>query len=202
MRLRTGTGGPSPSARNLATVQAWRVTYHQLGRTAQYRGRLDEAEEWYRKSLAIKEELGDRPGMARHLPWLGVTAEDRGRLDEAEDWYRKSLAIREELGDRPGLAAHLPSARYHRPGRVDGWMRLTDWYRKSLAIKEELGNRPGMASTYHQLGMIAEDRGRLDEAEDWYRKSLAIDEELGNQPGMARSYHHLAIIALDPRAAG
>ena len=44
------------------------VIYHQLGMTAQVRGRLDEAEDWYRQSLAIKEELGDRPGMARYLP--------------------------------------------------------------------------------------------------------------------------------------
>ena len=36
--------------------------------TAQDRGRLDEADDWYRKSLAINEELGNRPGMASHLP--------------------------------------------------------------------------------------------------------------------------------------
>jgi tetratricopeptide (TPR) repeat protein len=40
------------------------VIYHQLGSTAQDRGRLDEAEDWYRKALTIFEELGDRPGMA------------------------------------------------------------------------------------------------------------------------------------------
>ena len=31
------------------------------------------------------------------------------------------------------------------------------WYRKSLAITEKLGNEHGAASTYHQLGIIAED---------------------------------------------
>ena len=37
-----------------------------------------------------------------------------------------------------------------------------DWYRRSLNIEEELGNRPGMANTFHQLGMVAQDRGRLE----------------------------------------
>ena len=37
---------------------------------------------------------------------------------------------------------------------------------------------------YHQLGMVAQDRGRLGEAEGWYKKSLAISEAL-DQPGMA-----------------
>ena len=43
------------------------VLYHQLGMTAQDRGRLDEASDWYRKALTIAEELGDRPRMATHL---------------------------------------------------------------------------------------------------------------------------------------
>ncbi len=157
------------------------IIYHQLGVTAQDRGRLDEAEDWYRKSLAIEEELGDRPGLARTYHQLGMTAQDRGRLDEAEDWYRKSLAINEELGDRPGLATsyHQLGRTAQDRGRLD---EAEDWYRKSLAIKDELGDRPGLASSYHQLGMTAQDRGRLDEAEDWYRKSLVIKEELGDRP--------------------
>ena len=43
--------------------------------TAQDRGRLDEAEDWYRKSLAIDEELGDRRGMASGYHQLGMTAQ-------------------------------------------------------------------------------------------------------------------------------
>ena len=54
-----------------------------------------------------------------------------------------------------------------------------------------------MAITYHQLGITAQDRGRLDEADDWYRKSLAINEELGDRPGMALTYAQLGLLAED-----
>jgi tetratricopeptide (TPR) repeat protein len=37
----------------------------------------------------------------------------------------------------------------------------------------------GIAASYHQLGMIAEERQQFDEAEKWYRKSLEIHERLG-----------------------
>ena len=163
-----------------------------------------------------------------------MTAQGRGRLDEADDWYRKALTISEELGDRPRHGDHLPPARHHRPGpRAAGRGRrlvpqsphhlrgtrrpaphggtyhqlgitaqdrgrldeADDWYRKALTINEELGDRPGMASTYHQLGMTAQDRGRLDEADDWYRKSLTINEELGDRPGMALTYAQLGLLA-------
>ncbi len=170
------------------------VTYHQLGITAKRQGRLDEAEDWYRKSLAISEDLGNRPGMALTYHGLGMTAQDRARLDEAEGWYRKSLAIEEELGNRPHMARvyhQLGIIAYFR-GRLD---EAEDWYRKSLTISEDLGDRPGMATTYHQLGMTAQNRGRLDEAEDWYRKSLTIKDGLGDRPGLASTYHQLGMTA-------
>jgi tetratricopeptide (TPR) repeat protein len=80
------------------------VTYHQLGYITRDRGDLTTAEGWYRKSLTIKEQLGDRPGMAKTYHQLGMVAHDRGDLDSAEDWYRKSLTINEKVGNRPGMA--------------------------------------------------------------------------------------------------
>ena len=170
------------------------LSSHRLGIVAQDRGRLEEAGDWYRKSLAISEDLGNRPHMANSYHQLGIVAQDRGRLEEAEDWYRKSLAIKEDLGNRPGMAAS-----YHELGMVaQDRGRLgeaEDWYRESLAISEDLGDRPHMAASYHQLGIVAQDRGRLEEAGDWYRKSLAIFEDLGDRPHMAASYHQLGISA-------
>ena len=61
-------------------------TYHQLGMTAQDRGRLDEADEWYRKALTIKEELGNRPSMALTYAQLGLLAEDRAQAPLALQW--------------------------------------------------------------------------------------------------------------------
>ena len=54
-----------------------------------------------------------------------------------------------------------------------------------------------MAITYHQLGITAEDQGRLEEAEDWYRQALTIEEELGDRRGMATTYRQLGITAED-----
>ena len=45
------------------------------------------------------------------------------------------------------------------------------------------------------LGIVAQGRGGLDEAEEWCRKSLGIEEELGNRPGMAFTYGQLGLLA-------
>jgi tetratricopeptide (TPR) repeat protein len=169
-------------------------TYEWLGIVAQERGRLDEAEEWYRRSRGIKEELDDRQGMAHSYHQVGMVAQLRGRLDEAEEGYRRALAIQEERSDRQGMAHS-----YHQLGMVArdrGHLdEAEEWYRRALGIEEEVGDRPKMASTYHELGMVARDRGRLDEAEEWYRRALAIKEELGDRPKMASTYHELGRVA-------
>jgi tetratricopeptide (TPR) repeat protein len=172
--------------------------YFNLGRLAffHYQGTRQEALEWHKTSLAIKEELGNRSGMAISYHQLGRVAEERGSYDEALEWYKKSLAIAEELGNRSGMAIS-----YHQLGIVAQKRGSDDealeWYKKSLAIVEELGNRSGMASSYHQLGMVAQKRGIYDEALEWYKKSLAIKEEIGDRGGMAITYHQLGLVAQD-----
>ena len=170
------------------------VIYHQLGIVAQLRSQLDEAEDWYRQAMRIREELGPRALLATDYLQLGSTAQDGGRLEEAEDWYRKALAIFEETTNDQGL-----SAVYHQLGMTaQGRGRLEEAderYYKSLLIRERLGDRHGMTATYHQLGTTAQERGRLEEAEDWYRKSLIIRESTGDRPGIASDYYQLGMTA-------
>lgn len=79
-------------------------SYHQLGIVAADRGRLDDAQDWYTKSLVIAEELGDQTGMARGYHRLSMTAQDRGDYDTAERLYRRSLEIDERIGNQAGIA--------------------------------------------------------------------------------------------------
>jgi tetratricopeptide (TPR) repeat protein len=170
------------------------ATYHQLGMVTQERGRLDEAEDWYRRSLAVAEEMGDRPGMAAGYHQLGMVADRRGRPDEAEQWYRRSLAIEEKAGNQPGMAAS-----YHQLGNLavkrERFDEAQAWYRRSLAIEEELSDQGGIASNLYQLGMVSFFQGRLDEAEEWCRRSLAISEVVKNKPKIAATYHQLGMVA-------
>ena len=135
-------------------------TYHQLGMTAQHRGRLDEADNWYRKSLTISEEIGDRPGQAGNYHQLGMTAQHRGRLDEADNWYRKALTVFGELGNRFGLA--LSYAQLGLVAEDEGQPRLAiEWYIRCVTLFDQFphpATGPGSTALVrltHQLGMPA-----------------------------------------------
>ncbi|MDO0911814.1 tetratricopeptide repeat protein [Streptomyces sp. DT2A-34] len=167
---------------------------HNLGTIADARGDYGEAEEYYRNSLAISEERGDRAGIAGTYHQLGLLAVRRGNYGEAEEFCRKSLAIAEERGDRDRIGAG-----HHTLGAIAEMRREYDvaeeYYRKSLAISEEIGDRVGVANSYHQLGKVAESRGDYDLAEECHHSSLAIRQEGRYRAGIGASYHHLGKIA-------
>lgn len=78
--------------------------YHNLGVLSQSRGRLDDAEAWYCRSLEVREELMGRSDMAETYRDLGMAARGRGRLDDAGAWQRRSLEIQEGRRNCPGMA--------------------------------------------------------------------------------------------------
>ena len=65
---------------------------------------------------------------------------------------------------------------------------------KALKLFEKLSDDHNMATTYHQLGRIAEERRDFDTAEKWYKKSLEIEVRQGNEHGAAQTYLVLGVM--------
>lgn len=180
--------GSLPAARALA--------YDELGFVAERRGRSAEAEQMYRKALAIHEKADDRQAIARELRHLGSVAKDQGRWDEAEQRYRESLAIlREEARDL--LSVQLV---YYELGELSrSRERLAvaeEWYAESLALAEQRHDWDGAARCLYSLGQLAGSRGQMKEAERWFRRCLTLVERVRDRPGMAAVYQELAMVAL------
>ena len=189
------------------------ASYNNLGNIAQARGKLSEAEEWYRKSLAVRVSLAEetntiqtRRDLSVSYNKLGDIAEASGKLSEAEEWYRKGLAIRESLAEETNTVESRSdlSVSYGRLGEITQargkLSEAEEWYRKSLAIRESLAeetntieSRSGLAVSYNNLGDITQARGKLSEAEEWYRKDLAISESLAEETNTLESRRDLSV---------
>jgi Tetratricopeptide repeat len=103
--------------------------YHELGIAAQQRGRLDEAGDWYHRSLTIKEELGDRPGMAITYGQLGLFAEDRQQPDQALAWMVRCVTLFDQFphpaaGSVPAHLARL-TRQLGMPALEQAWWQVT-----------------------------------------------------------------------------
>jgi tetratricopeptide (TPR) repeat protein len=178
---------PAGSPRHVAWI-------HQLGMLAQARGDYAEAERQYRRSLEIRERLGDQAGMAKSYHQLGILAYLSGDYAEAERQYRRSLDIKERLGDQTGTAST-----YHQLGMLaqdrGDYAEAERQYRRSLDITKRLGDQNGMANNHGELGNLAYLRGDYAEAEHQYQSALEIFERLGGRVGTANVYHQLGMLA-------
>jgi hypothetical protein len=78
-----------------------------------------------------------------------------------------------------------------------GWASIAavSWPNGSPLPEGRWRQQPGTASCYHQLGVIAQDRGLLDEAENWYRRSSAIVEAIDDRPGVAANFGQRGLLA-------
>jgi len=129
-----------------------------------------------------------------HRAW--ADAED---ISRALDPYWDTRGLGEEAAawtDRILDATIAQATRQKDAGEPD---RAAYTYRHALAYlqnqSETEWTRSNISVIYHVLGMTAQNRGQLDEAEDWYRKSLTIFEELGDRPHLALVYAQLGLLA-------
>ncbi|MCA9651608.1 MAG: serine/threonine protein kinase [Myxococcales bacterium] len=144
-------------------------------------GRLEDALDHHRRSLAISEQvLGPHdPGVAHSLYVIGSLLQRQGKLDEALALHRRALAIFEDAfgPDHPQVAIPLLNLGkvLREQGELDEALAL---HRRALAIWEA-----ALGPTHHDLGIplhelanVLLDEGELDEALALHRRALAIWE--------------------------
>jgi predicted O-linked N-acetylglucosamine transferase (SPINDLY family) len=126
-----------------------------LAREHHRAGRLDLAEEIYRRILAVE------PDLAPAHSDLGCILQRQGQLDAAIASYQRALQ----------LAPHLAHAHNNlgEAYRVQGDLRQAETcFRRALALT------PDSAVVHGNLGTVLHRRGNLDEAVACYRRGLAI----------------------------
>ena len=171
----TGDTGAQAAAlfqRNLTTL----VHALELARRA---GQTDEIGTLFQCIHSLLEHRGQRARAAALLAELRIELEPEGELDP------------ESQAGALWLDLQLK--------RANALLEARD-FDSAEAVYQEIvdaagSSGVGAAETYHQLGIVAEERRDFEGAERWYRKSLDLELELGNQGGAATSYHQLGMVA-------
>ncbi|MCB9198071.1 MAG: tetratricopeptide repeat protein [Flavobacteriales bacterium] len=170
--------------------------FNNTGYIHKQQGDLPTALNYYDKSLKLREELGDKEGMANSYNNIGIIHRNQGDLLLALDYYDKSLEILEELADKKGMANLYNNIGYIHANHGDLTLAL-DYYGKSLKIQEGLGDKRGIAKSYNNIAYIIENQGNKALALDHLDKSLKLYEEIGDKWGMAVSYCNIGDIKME-----
>ncbi len=132
----------------------------------------DEADQYFRQSLALHRELGNKQRVAFLLNRVGRLAMLRSDLIQANRFHRDALALYEKMADNAGRAAtlHLLGEAASRQRRFEDAERLfTD------AIQLARTAFPGQVRhSLHSLGDLELDRGDYACAFKYYQNSLEL----------------------------
>lgn len=113
-----------------------------------------------------------------------------GELEPAAGKYEKRIREAGQLNDRRGVATgkfQLGSVRLQQRRYGDAQQA----YAEARETFEALGEPQSVASVWHQIGMVHEAAGHLEEAETAYLRSLSMKMQAGNKPGEASSRSQL-----------
>jgi tetratricopeptide (TPR) repeat protein len=178
--------------------------HHNLGQLLRNAGRSADAENSYRRAIAIWAKLANEHPQQRayrqHLAYahwdLAAVVTAQKRLPQAEEIYRQALNhwqklvdhwpddpwTRNELASSHGLLADLLKTT-QRPQEAE------KAYGQALALQQQVvtaaptnaGYRLRVAEWHDRLGELFEGLGRLVQAEQQRRQALAIVEKLASE---------------------
>jgi tetratricopeptide (TPR) repeat protein len=178
--------------RSRRTAQANALAALQIAAT--WGGQYDRAEELTDEVLAIRRDLGDKPGIAGLLTNASMVERYRGNLATAHKMNEEALNTFRELGDRWAVAMLLNNQACvaSDQGKFGDARRMLD---ESLLIRRQLGDRAGLALALNTLADILVDQGDFAEARPALAESLSIYRQLGDRTAIAYLFEDYAAIA-------
>ncbi len=164
----------------------WAVAKRQSGQVEEGMEVLEE--------LLTAEHLSDPRLRRMAANALGITLWHQGRLNEAAEYFAIFAREAELAGhvldhahgelNRGMVASSLGQFKQAETHLIDAMARFT-----------QQGYQPGRALTANSLGVLAWQRGLVDDSELWHREALGTRLGLGNQRDIAQSLFNLGTIA-------
>ena len=156
-------------------------------------GQNEQALELYKRSLAIRQQIGDRQGEGATLNNIGQVYKVRGDYDTALRYWEQSLAIQQQIGDRQGEGVTLNNlaTTVHAKGDYD---TALPYLEQSLVIQQQIGDRRGEGVTLSNISQIYHDKGDYDTTLHYLEQSLAIQQQIGDRQGEGTTLNNISQI--------
>ena len=171
------------------------VAYYNIGNGA-------KALEYHKKSLSIRETLGDKKDISASYSNIGNAHDLLGEKKLAIESHTRAFQLRQEINDTSGIARsyyNIASAYIDIPD----YYKAVDFGFKSVKLYEAIGERSNdLAKALNNIGIAYEHLKEYDKAMDYYQRSLVILQDLGERFEIARMLNNIAnIYALEAYAS-
>lgn len=140
-------------------------------------GRVKEAEDSFKRSLALDREAGSKTGIAWNLNQIGCLRASDGKVDEAWGLYKKALALTREAGEVRGHGITLLEMGLLRvgEGKIDeAWNLFTD----SLPLQLRQGKVQDESGLAVRPNLLLAGKATVEEIRKCFEESPALNPNL------------------------
>ncbi len=167
----------------------------EAGKVCDQSGEWDQALESYERALEVCE---DDVIKAEVLKQAGHVRSKRGEWEIALEAYSTSLEILNRLGNLNEVGNLYNSIGYNYFGTGD-MVKTEEYYDKALEIGQQSDDVQLISDVQNNMGILANIKGKLDDAIVHYRQSRLGYEAIGDDHGLAQVYHNLAMTYVGKR---
>ncbi len=177
-------------ARNLGDSASIGLVYYHLGGVSWRMGQHEDARMNYHKSIEIRQQLTDIPGVANSYVNLALVQRDISSFDASLRTLRVAMNLYRNLLDTPGLAnvLSLSGGVYLRQNNYDS--ALSNFH-DALTFRRLIADSGQIASSYTNLATLYKSMGAFDSSAHYFENALLIQKRLGNESNEAFTYLNL-----------
>ncbi len=177
-------------ARSKSDTASLGLVYYHLGGVSWRMGQYEDARMNYHKSIEIRQQLSDYPGMASSYINLALVQRDISSFDASLRTLRVAKELYLALNDSNGLANVLSLS-----GGV--FLRLNNYdsslnnFHNALSIRLLLADSSMISSSYTNLATLYKTKGDFDSSVFYFEQALSIQKRLGINTNIAFTYLNL-----------
>jgi adenylate cyclase len=163
-------------------------TYNVLGHNTISKGNFPEGLKYSFLALKVREEIGDKQGIADTEYNIGNIYSSQGNYSEALKHYEISLKQSMEIGNKKDIPwAHNTIAWvYISQGNFSEALKRCN---VALKLAEEINDEFILGQIYSNLGVIYENQGNYSDALKFHLNALKIYERTGNNESLPFIYN-------------
>ncbi|MCB0402315.1 MAG: tetratricopeptide repeat protein [Flavobacteriales bacterium] len=164
--------------------------YNSIGSIYRVSNKLDEAKNYFEKSIGLRQAIRDSAGLAASYNNMGIVHMMTSKYDTGMDFWERSMQIKMAIGDSVGAATTMNNmAMYYRDiGEID---KALDYLWKAFKIKQRIGDHTAVSLAYLNLGELYIKQGNPAQGEKYYLK--ALDEASISKNKQLESWSHFTL---------
>jgi len=175
----------------------------RVGLGFSYGKKHQQARKFWRRALALQEEIGNPAAIAGLLDLLGRASNALREYDKGREYFERNLEQREKIGDPAAIAGALEHLGNFFNYDLRRYGKAREYYERALEHREKSGDPAGTANLLERLGLLLRySLGRSEKARQCFQRALVLREKLGNPADIARSLRYLGAVYYSLRQYG